>query len=101
MESQKNFQLAFVATFAGLILAGCSSGVRRDCVNERGVKLPDSECDRYVGRSGAYIGPRYIYGGSEQGGRILGGSTTKPANYSPPGSRSSRGGFGGFGSGFS
>jgi hypothetical protein len=88
---KNEFKLAWVVTFAGVILAGCGSE-RRDCVDASGKKLPDSACTTYRGGAGYYGAPRFIYGGSQSGGRILGGSATPSV---------SRGGFGSMGSGFS
>lgn len=73
------FELSIVVATASLLLAGCTRE-RRDCVDEKGQRLPDSMCTGRVGGAGY---PRFIYGGSvnTQTGRIVGGSTTPRSGF--------------------
>ncbi len=85
-------QLSIVVSMAGLVVVGCSSTQGRDCVDKNGKKLPDTMC-----RSSSGLGyPRYIYGGTQSGSRIVGGSSTPSAASTSR--NTTRGGFGGGGS---
>ena len=83
MRRSREVPLTLLASLA-LTMTACE---QRDCVDDRGRKLPDSAC--HVGGSGAagVAGAHYIYGGRSGGhigDTVIGGSV-------------SRGGFGGIG----
>jgi hypothetical protein len=59
MKGKQN--LLIVTAVSAMVLTGC--GERRDCVDAKGNKRPDSECMRTGTAGGVMMYPRFIYGG--------------------------------------
>ena len=102
MRRSLKIRIAFMSAFALIAIEGCGDGVLEHCVDENGIVVDDSLCEKtgsLPASPGGHV-PYYHwwYGGhTAPGTRISGGSYTPPAirgGGSIPRSSTIRGGFG-------
>ena len=99
MKKSKAVPATLVASIAAIVVAGCGNSTQvRRCVDDQGNVLPDTQCTNpstSTYRSGFY--PHWVYGGSLNGRRVSGYSSTPSSSHDIVNSSGSviRRGFGG------
>ncbi len=79
MKKSQSVPMILVASMAAVALSGCGANKQvRRCVDQQGNVLPDTQCVTSTGyrSGGAFIYPRWVYGGTSSGRKVTGFSST-------------------------